>query len=334
MALVDDQQVIFRKVIQQTERTRPLFPAVQVARIVLDSRAITQLLDHLQVVLYALLEALRLHHPARLLEKTDAFAQIELDLPDGPVGTLPGRYEHVGGENGHRIEFFEYLPAPGIDTVDLFDLVVEHRNPVHRIAVSRHDVDHFALHAERSALELRFGTGIESVHEGIKNLLAAGSLACRQLHARSVEIFRISDTVKTRHARNHDDIPPPGKQRSRGPQAEFLDLLVDGEVFFDVGVGCRKIGLRLVIVVIGNEIFHGVLRKERLEFAVELCRQRFVVAQDERRPFQFGDDVRNGKGLSRTGDSEQGVVTAVSLDGTDQLGDGLGLISGRLIIGY
>jgi len=93
-----------------------------------------------------------------------------------------------------------------------------------------------------------------------------------------VEILRVPDTVETRHARYHDNIPAPGKERGRGTQTQFLYLLVDGEVFFDIGIGGRKIGFRLVIIVIGDEILHGILREERLEFAVKLCRQRLVVA--------------------------------------------------------
>jgi len=54
------------------------------------------------------------------------------------------------------------------------------------------------------------------------------------------------------------------------------------EVFFDVGVGPRHIGLGLVIVVITDKIFHRVCRgKKTLELAIELRGQRLVGRQDE-----------------------------------------------------
>ena len=334
MALVDDQQVVFRKVVQQAEGARPLLPSVQITGIVFDAGTVAELLYHLQVILHALFDTLCLHHPARLLEEADSFAEVELYLLDGPVGAFPRRHEHVGGKYRHRVESFKYLSACRVDACDLFHFVVEHRDAVNRIAVCRHDVDDLAVHPEGTALEFRLGAGIEGIHKSVEDFLAAGSLACRQLHARSVEILRVPDTVETRHARYHDNIPAPGKERGRGTQTQFLYLLVDGEVFFDIGIGGRKIGFRLVIIVIRDEILHGILREERLEFAVKLCRQRLVVAQDERGPLQLGDDIRNGECLPGTGDAKQGIVPAVPVDGTDEFGDGLGLVAGRFIIGY
>src|SRR3546814_7333209 len=51
-----------------------------------------------------------------------------------------------------------------------------------------------------------------------------------------------------------------------------VDCLIHARLFFDVGVGTRHIGFGLVIIVIADEIFDGVLRKEVLELAVKLRR--------------------------------------------------------------
>jgi hypothetical protein len=50
---------------------------------------------------------------------------------------------------------------------------------------------------------------------------------------------------------------------------------------------------------------HGVIREKLLEFRVELGRQRFIVGQDERRFFDFLDDVGHRKRFSGAGYAEQ-----------------------------
>ena len=93
-----------------------------------------------------------------------------------------------------------------------------------------------------------------------------------------VKVFRISYTVKAAHGRDDYHVAPSAKEGTCGTQAELFYLVVNGEVLFDVGIGRRQIGLRLIIIVVGHEILDGIGRKEGLEFSVELCGQRLVVA--------------------------------------------------------
>src|SRR5689334_24968221 len=53
-----------------------------------------------------------------------------------------------------------------------------------------------------------------------------------------------------------------------------IDVLVDGGIFFDVDVALRNVRFGLVVVVIADEVVHRVVREERLEFLVELGRDR------------------------------------------------------------
>ena len=75
--------------------------------------------------------------------------------------------------------------------------------------------------------------------------------------------------------------------------AQPVDFFVDLAVFFDKRVGAGNVGFRLVIIKVTDEIMDGVVRKEILELAVQLRRQRFVVAEDERRFLHFFDDIRH-----------------------------------------
>ncbi len=47
-----------------------------------------------------------------------------------------------------------------------------------------------------------------------------------------------------------------------------VDLFVYGRFLFDIRIGPRHIGFGLVVIVIGNEIFDGIVRKEALELAI------------------------------------------------------------------
>ena len=60
----------------------------------------------------------------------------------------------------------------------------------------------------------------------------------------------------------------------------------------------RDICFRLVIIVVGDEILHGIVREERLELPVELGRKGLVVAEYEGRTLKFLYDVGHRESLS------------------------------------
>jgi hypothetical protein len=115
--------------------------------------------------------------------------------------------------------------------------------------------------------------------------------------------------------------------------AHAVDLLVDRAFLLDVGIGARNISFRLIVIVVGNEILDRVVGKEALELAVELGSQRLVGRKDEGRALGCLDHLGHGEGLARAGDAEQHLFAFPGVDSGDDLGDGLGLIALRLIIG-
>jgi hypothetical protein len=58
--------------------------------------------------------------------------------------------------------------------------------------------------------------------------------------------------------------------------AHAVDLLVDRRFLLDIDVGARDVGLRLIVVVIRDEVLDRVVREEGFELAVELGRERLV----------------------------------------------------------
>ena len=77
-----------------------------------------------------------------------------------------------------------------------------------------------------------------------------------------MEIGRVADAVKAGYTGYDDDVAPARKQGRGGTEAQFFNLVVDAEVFFYICVSHRQICLRLIVVVVGNEVLDGVVREE------------------------------------------------------------------------
>ena len=165
-------------------------------------------------------------------------------------------------------------------------------------------------------------------------MLVADDLPHLDVDGRGVEVRRVARAVEARDARHDDHVAAARQQRGDRAEAHLLDLGVDLEVFLDIGVRRRQVGLRLVVVVIRHEIFHGVLREEVAELPVQLRREGFVVAQDQRRTVQPRDDVGHRESLSRTRHAQQRVVFGPVFDRADELPDRLRLVAHRGIVRY
>ncbi len=91
----------------------------------------------------------------------------------------------------------------------------------------------------------------------------------------------------------------PVDERIGGGQAKALDLLVDGGVLLDEGVGLRDVGLGLVVIEVADEILDRVVRQEQfLEFRAQLRGQGLVVGNDQGGPTIAGDHIGHGEGFA------------------------------------
>ena len=113
--------------------------------------------------------------------------------------------------------------------------------------------------------------------------------------------------------------------------AQTVDLIVDGAVLFNVGIGTGDVGFGLVVIVVGNKILHRIVREERAELGAELGRQRLIMGQHQRGAVAPGDHVGHGKGLA--GHTQQGLAAVAPLNALYQLLNGLGLVTRGGIVG-
>ena len=146
-------------------------------------------------------------------------------------------------------------------------------------------------------------------------------------------IFRRSDAIDAGDACDHDGVAAR-KQRAGGRESQPLDLFVDRRILLDVSIGARNVSFRLIIIEVADEIFDRVPWEELFELGVKLRGQSFVMRNDERRPVQLLDHVRNGESFTGTGNAEQCLVPIAGLDRLNQLRDCLSLVAAWFVVRF
>ncbi len=144
-------------------------------------------------------------------------------------------------------------------------------------------------------------------------------------------LVRITKTEDTGDRGHHDHVVTL-QERGRGRVPQLIDLIVDGGILFNVGITGWYIGLRLVVIIVRNEIFHRIIREELLHFAIQLPRQGLVVGKDQGRFIHVSNHVGDREGLPGPRCPQEDLGLLPLLDSLGQLGDGLGLVSGWLIV--
>jgi hypothetical protein len=192
------------------------------------------------------------------------------------------------------------------------------------------DLDHVPARAEVPAPELHVVPGVEVVHQLVEDRLPRDRLPHLHHQHLAPEVLRRAEAVDAGDAGHHDHVAPL-EERAGGREAQAVDVVVDRGVLLDVRVGLRDVRLGLVVVVVGDEIAHGVLREEAPELAVELRGQSLVVRDDQRGARRGLDHVGHREGLARAGHPEQGLVLVPAADRLVQLLDGARLVPERLV---
>ena len=115
MRLVDEDDVVGRKVVEQRVRRRPGGATVEDARVVLDSVAEPELAHHLEVVLGALPDPVRFeHHPLRL-ELLHLLLELVPDLDRRPLDRRRRCDVLRRREHGDVIELREHFAGERVE---------------------------------------------------------------------------------------------------------------------------------------------------------------------------------------------------------------------------
>ena len=146
-----------------------------------------------------------------------------------------------------------------------------------------------------------------------------------------IKILRVSHAVNAGNRCHDQHISSAGQQGRSSRKTELFDFIVDAQVFFNVGIAGRDVGFGLVIVVVGHEVFYGILRKELPEFSIQLCCQGFVVAQYQGGFLHLFHHIGHGKGFSCSGSSQERLKGDSGLNALGDFCNSHGLIAQRLI---
>ncbi len=196
-----------------------------------------------------------------------------------------------------------------------------------RLGRGREHLDHVTAHPEGPAPEVVVVSLVLHRDQGTDQGVAVHALARPQGHVHAVVGLGLADAVDARDRGDHHHVPALEERRGGGvPHA--VDLVVHQRVLLDVGVGLRDVGLGLVVVVVGDEVLDRVARKERLELAVELGRERLVGRDHQRGAAETRHHVGEGEGLAAAGHAQQDGVGAALADHGHQTVDRLRLVPG------
>ena len=304
--------------------------AVDVARVVLDAGAEAHRLHHLQVVVRAHLQALRLQQLALLLELLQAFAQLVADGGKRAVHLRARGHVVRRGPDGQCFELVHHLAGDVVDLGDALYLVPPEVDAHRVVRIGREHVERVAAHAERAALELVVVAVVLDVDQLVDDVVAVHLLLLVHEHGHAGVVHGAADAVNAAHRRHHDAVAPR-QQRRGGRMAQLLHFLVDGGVLLDERVGRRDVGFGLIVVVVADEVHHRVVRKELLELACQLGRKRLVRRHDQRGLLHGLDGLRHGERLAGSRHAQKRLVAQAFVHAMCQLVDGLRLVTGRLV---
>ena len=328
---VHHQQRVRRQIIVQARRRFPGHAAGEMARIIFHAVAISDLGQHLQVVGDTLLQPLRLDQLVGRVERLQSRRQLQLDRLDRLQHGAPGGDVMRFRIDGVTRYLADHLAVQRIEQRQVFDFAVEQLDPQRfHLALGRMHVDGFAAHAIGRAPQLELVARILHFGQATDQFALVDALAAHHVQHHAEVFVRIAQAVDRRHG-GDDDRVAALQQRLGRRQAHLLDMLVDAGILLDEGIGRRHVGLRLVVVVVADEIFDRIVREETLELAVQLRRQGLVRRHHQHRLLHRLDDVGDGVGLARSGHPEQGLPRDPGFEAVDQATDRLRLVAGRPI---
>src|ERR1700689_1309870 len=305
------------------------------AGIILDTVAIADGAHHFDVEMRALDHALSLNDFPLAFELTLPPVELFVNALNCAL-LLIGRQNVVAlGINQNAIDFVfsrtrTNFAGERIELSDSGDFATPELDAHGEIVVRRINLDHIAAYAKGAALEV-FGALVLNFDKLAQDGFARDGLTLFDELHHSVIGLRGAEAVNTRDG-SHDDDVATFEERTRGAHAQLVELIVDGGLFFDVGVARRDVGFRLVVIVIADKILDGVIGKERAKFVEKLGGQSFIVRQDDGGAIDFLDPLRHGECFAGAGDAENDLLAFSVFYSAEELGDGFGLVAARLVV--
>jgi hypothetical protein len=223
---------------------------------------------------------------------------------------------------GHRVQRHQPLHFV-TEELDAHGVFLVHREHLHGVPP----------HSERPPGERQIVACVLDLHKPAQHGVPVDLITDAQTHHPVHILLRRSQTIYGTHRRHHDHVAA-GEQAVRGTVPQPLNLLVDRRVLLDEGVRLWDVRLRLVVVVVADEVLDRVVGHEFAELVGQLCRQRLVGGHHQRRPLELLHDPCGGRALAGTGGAEKHDVLCTFLDPAADLLDRSGLVAGGLVVAH
>ena len=227
--------------------------------VVLDAFTAPRLADDLQIKARALLEPLRLQELAEAVQLIQTILELFLDGEERFVHLVLGRDVVTRGVDGDGLQLLQPLTAQWIDDADRLHLVAEELDPNrHLVLRGREDLHDVSAHPKGAPVEVVVVAGVEDLHECPEELGPRPAVA--HLEANQHAVVGLPDRDRRCSSPSHDDHILSLQQRLSRPVPELVDVLVDEQILLDVGVRGGDVCLRLVVVVVADEVLDRVVR--------------------------------------------------------------------------
>ena len=209
VGFVHEEQIVVRKIIEQSKGRRTGGPSRQDTGIVLDPLAHPDFPQHLDVIAGTLKDALRLEKLSVLFEKLHPFGELPLDLLNRVFHFVPRNDIVRGRVDGDMAEQPFKLARQRIDLADAVDLVPKKLHPDDRFpCVGGENFDHVAADAELVPGEIDVVAFILELYQLGKKLVPRFYHARPQGNNHVAVVDGVAEAVNAGNARHDDDVSP------------------------------------------------------------------------------------------------------------------------------
>ena len=331
VGFVDDGEEVVGEIIEEGGGGAAGRTVVEVAGVVFDAGAEADLFDHFEIVFGAHAKSLGFEEFSPVFEVFEAVGEFGFDVAGGAVHAFRGGHIVGGREDADGVGLTDDVTGEWVDVVEGVDFVAEEFNPDGGFFVGGDDVDGVAFHPEGAAGESDVVALVLDIDEEPEEMIPVDFVTNVQEDGAIQVGLGVAEPVDAGHGAHNHNIPA-GEEAGGGAVAEPFHIIVDGGVFFYVGVGLGNVGFRLVVVVVADEVFDRVIGEELAEFVGELGGQGFIGRHDEGGALDLFDEPGRGGGLTGAGGPEENDVAFAPVDALSEFGNGSGLVAGGLVV--
>ena len=216
--------------------------------------------------------------------------------------------------HGNSLILTKHLTGNLIDFGDKLDLIAKELKSQRMLGIGRIHIDNITAHAEGATRQVIVVPVVLNVDERMDKVIALERYFLVDIRRQPRIVLRRADAIDAGH-RSNDDHIASRKQRGGRLMSKHLDFFVNRSILLDIRIALRHICLGLIVVVVRDEVDHGVVGKEFFELARKLGGEGFVGGHDQRWLTESFNGLGHGKGLARAGHAKQNLI-AVSVPHT------------------